>query len=303
MFQRTNNTPLRSLWGGVQRVFQRRAGKVQRIALLGDGNGNINDSKQPWLVRVRELYADANGLEQPGPAFLVFGWAGNAYHVFDGSRVEIGSDNNGQLCVLGEHTQSTVQRGRNPTVLNIGDPRTKSASLSSFKFLLSHPVATGNTDSMLIAIRAGAFRDPLGQWQIFPGIQVDLTSYVPATSGYHGLVGLFLKNDNTITAIASTAKPDVVKLTHGTDLQEIYDSAPSNAMPIWAWRVTEGMTTITDSHSYQDMRPWMQTPDVHGFPSLIENHFIVPLNWHSYAPGVVTVTGGLTVIGTLTVDI
>ncbi len=96
MFNRQDNTPLRSWWRRATRVFQRRAGKVQRIALLGDGLGNINPLKQPWLVWVRELYTDSSGLEEPGPAFLVFGWAGDPYNVFDGSRVEIGYDTNGQ---------------------------------------------------------------------------------------------------------------------------------------------------------------------------------------------------------------
>jgi hypothetical protein len=78
----------------------------------------------------------------------------------------------------------------------------------------------------------------------FLSTKVDLTSSVP-TAGNQCLVGLFLKDDDTIEVVASTAQTmdDPLDLT---DIQECITGSSQNSTPVWAWQLQDAQTTITD---------------------------------------------------------
>ncbi len=86
----------------------------------------------------------------------------------------------------------------------------------------------------------------------FPGGSLDLTGYVPATSGHHAWckVGVDPKTRSAV-AVAGTSKIATLPLTEG-DLAAI----PFPYVPLAGVKLTNGMTAIGGETRFRDARPW-----------------------------------------------
>lgn len=279
-----------------RRQAEKQPGRTLYKALLGDGFGNVNDTTEPHKVWVRQVTSDAQGNETFFAPTLVQGWGGESYGVFDGARVEVGYNRNGELSVLGSDIAGEIQAGRNPAVLNYGDHRTKTWSLKQLGSFRSYPVAQTGANSLKVAVGKTFYRNQFGDVQIYPGAQIDLSSYIPTELYTHRLAALFMTEDMEIVVVASTPKSSGLPLDYTTDLAEIFDNAFANHMPIWAWKLEYGQVTITDKNSWQDLRPWFNVPKLWGFIDPV-------INTHLIQAGTsVAVFGGLKIDGKLQIE-
>lgn len=220
-------------------------------AILGDGNGRIYDDINPnsgycW-VQQQTSNGYSTGQRVRGP------YQGAAIQMMPGNPVILKLDTDGQLFIAGPDFQGAVSVGSNPNANNASDENaTQWTNQSSIVTLVSHCTAP---PSLSVVVRGWmAIQNLTITW--FNGGTIDLTSFVPS-AGNQCLVTVVIKSDfTTLAAYASTAKDSTDVLTV-SDLQEGLTAAAavdSKAVPIWAWRLHDAQTTITDNDSWLDYR-------------------------------------------------
>lgn len=286
----------------VRRINQLKPEIPLFVGELGGNNGRVEDSVQNHLKFVREIQGlDGDGNQRYGEPVLVRSGIRGDYLVGYGTRVIVGRDYEGELAILGAHYTSMVEGDTNPAVLNSADPRTKTIDSNNWPQLLSYAVADTDNDTLSVTVNPFVYRDFLGEFQVYNGGQIDLTSFVPGTTGHHALVVLFLdQRDNTIAVHSSTSKAQTQTLTHAVDLAEIYDAASIFAIPIKGWRLIEGQTTILGSTLW-DLRPFINQAQTLGFPNPVTRETVIPSGVTETVHGKLTINGKLTISGKLTI--
>lgn len=234
--------------------FQKRIGFRTEKAILGDENGRVAEPGQPGYVRVRRTVA--GGFSEYLTVRL-----GIAINPINGMAVRLGYDADNQLAVVGVDFAGLEAQGTNSTTNNPADPNNsyyiQQMRLSTF---VCHPISSA-ADSMLVAVQTGDVVDlDVDTITLFPGEQVDLTSYIPAGAGEWLIACIFWKDDNTLEVITSTAKtsPDDLGLD---DINECMAGRTAGSLPIWAWRLYNGQTGIAagapadGGDDFMDLRP------------------------------------------------
>ncbi len=226
--------------------LSRRLGLTYIHAVLGDANGVVypDPVNRPDLMNVR--YKTAAGLSLP-PALPV----GPNYVGQDtpGTPVICRYDNNGQLVIWGNDIPGQRANGFNPIANNpAASVNQRTTPTDTILPLLSHC-----TSPVSLKVVVRSFFYVAGRLAyLFDGAQVDLSSYVPS-AGNHRIVGLFLKEDNTIEISASTTQSLLAPFDL-SDYQECVTGASIGSTPIWFWHLHDAQTTITDDDRLLDGR-------------------------------------------------
>lgn len=234
--------------------LSRGLNRVTIRAILGDGSGRIYDSQNPNSGYVWVQQQTSNGYSTAqrvrGP------YQGAPVQMIPGNPVVLKLDTDGQLFVAGPDFQSAVSVGINPNANNASDENAKGwTNQSSIVTLVS---TCTPPPSLSVLVRGWMAISNLAlTW--FPGGTVDLTALVP-TAGNQCIAVIVVKSDYaTLAAYASTAK-DSTDVLGVTDIQEALNAAAAvdpAAVPIWAWRLHDAQTTITDKDSWLDLRQFL----------------------------------------------
>lgn len=241
--------------------FKQKFGRKMRVtvvtAKLGDRDGDgqvVYVPGRPGWAYVREPQAGGWGPPVPRRISGVINPTADRY-------VILGYDESGELVIQARDIRSMAASGGQP-VKQPGDPQTAdSAWLFQDKFvtLLSFSYTTTlGGPSTDIGVRAWLYIRS-GTLTYFPGERIDAASFIPA-AGAHRVVCVFLKTDNTLELVGSTAKSIVDPLTYSADIQECLDNATAGSLPVWAWILKDDQSAITDADKWLDLRNLVNDP-------------------------------------------
>jgi hypothetical protein len=219
------------------RDIRRGLGKERYQALLGDDRGVIYDDPVNRKGYVRVRYVTAAGFSLPP----VVRSDTSGMQMLPGAPCWVGYDYDGELVLLGPDNARQIAAGFNPLLNNAADENLFGwLNADKIVQLVSHPTSPVSLSVMVRSLVYIVDRTA----HSFLSTKVDLTSYVP-TAGNQCLAGLFLRDDDTIEVVASTAQTmdDPLDLT---DIQECVTGSSQNSTPVWAWLLHDSQTTITD---------------------------------------------------------
>lgn len=251
------------------RPLRRRLGLETRKGILGDSNGAVYDTTQKGFVWVRlQTGVDSAGDPTYGKPFSV-----RLQAVLDpkpGKSVTLGYDHDNELAVIGADFAGLVQQGYNPLADNAADPRVGTGSpiaQGQLMTLRSEAIATASSNSTDVIVR-GFLYVKENTVHVYAGEQVALSSYIPS-SGEHRIAALFFDLANeAIEVVASTAQSQVEPLGEA-DLQECVTGASAGTIPVWAWKLYGGQTTILNSDTFTDFRQFINTNDTNASMSAL----------------------------------
>jgi hypothetical protein len=223
--------------------------------VLGDADNNVPYADAPASGLVYARRQQANG--EWGPPFLVRGSALPGTNT-PGTPVEIIVDNQHQQRVAGTDFVAMQSLGVNPTQYATTDPNANNPQFVNQQYLTT-AYAQVVAGTLKVAIRgwivfsAGTFYKPEGQ--------VDFTGNVPS-SGSHCLAVIAYQNDYaTLEVQYSTPKNKLIPLDL-SDVQEAWDlmSAPTTNVPLWAFSLADGQSSLSDSDRFLDLRNLINLP-------------------------------------------
>jgi len=229
----------------IRRALNRNTNPV----ITGDVNGNVSYQDMPTsgLVWARRQQADGTY----GAPFLVRGSQIPGTNT-PGIPVELSVDRNRQQRVEGIDVAGAQVIGFNPTQFSTTDPNANNSAFVNQQFITT-AYAQVVEGTLKVGIRgwivfsAGTFYKVEGQ--------VDFTGNIPS-AGNHGLAVIASLNDYSGFEVQySTPKNTGVPLDL-TDVQEAWDlmSAPTTNIPMWAFSIGDGQTTLTDTDRWLDLR-------------------------------------------------
>lgn len=181
-----------------------------------------------------------------------------------GNPAYLGRDFDGELCVLRPAVDAQIQAGFNPLNNNPAAQISyqyvsQERFLTAVSFPLDPPV-------MKVGVKPLKF---IYNDTIYTFAGAATSTLTAPSAGQHQLVGLFIKtSDQTLETVTSTAQ-DILDDFDDTDIQQLLDGASAATIPIWAWRLYGGQTSITVDDSYLDMRQFINMPDVGGTSSTL----------------------------------
>jgi len=241
--------PIDSDLAALNKIYKSHAGLDWRTAYLGDGDGVIYDPTQDGNVFVRFPASDGN-LTAPVSVRLraSVSISGNDSQ----QPVKVGRDKEGKLAVLDIDFEATKAHGVSPLDANAADKR-RNTYVPPANFL---PLDCHST-SAPGALTTEVFVYPLiyiadGTVHFYPSETIDLAASIPG-AGLHRLACLFLKDDDTIETIDSTAKSTLIPMGEA-DVQECIDGAIVNSKPAWAWLLKNNQASISNEDRWLDLR-------------------------------------------------
>lgn len=219
--------------------------------VIGTLNGNVDsglNSRQTGLIWVRAVEGEGRGI----PFMCLKGVLGN-YPTSPDTPVIVGFDRNGRPSIVSIDPRGFLEQGRDIGAVNAADARYYGyVDLSKASILLPSAQETATTT---IGVNPMLYRDVEHQWHVFGGGGLDLAASIPA-AGQHRLACQFLKPDNTLEVQVSTAKSQVLGLGVA-DVQECQDASTPGSIPVFAWRLADAQSTISNASKFWDLRNWI----------------------------------------------
>jgi hypothetical protein len=243
-----------------------------REAVLGNGSGNIYAGDGMYWARWPGS-ADENGNATYSPPFRVFG-GGKNFITQDSRRVYVVQNHKGQLEIDGAVYEDLLAAGIKPSAMNPNEPRRQFGRLDDIQNFKAIPVTT---TGMKVRIGELFYVDRNGIPRFFPGsvaaaitgnpaVHVDLTSSIPATDDFECFALISFNQDdwaagnNPLEVSVSTAQTSLPPTLGITDIQEAFAGMSDFAMPIKAFHLVNGMSSLRGSRFDLDVRDWLNVP-------------------------------------------
>lgn len=276
-------------------------------AILGDENGvvsSVNDKIGTYRIRF-DAGSDGNGNSTKTPYTLAH-VSPNANFLPDaGRRVVIGRDNrNGnRLTILGADASDLENAGIDTRAMNPSRRENNFVRLRDVTRLMSRPVGTLNTPSLLANVQPAIF-DFYNERVVYRGTElqadkIDFTSLIPSVGNWCIAVVWVSLLDQTVSVSASTAQTISTPID-ATDFSEAFIDRPFEAVPIQAYLLSNAQVSIDTSALYEDLRQFINTPDRVGFPSHIQYREHVRTDYRVLTFGTITTDKTLNIEGTVT---
>lgn len=222
----------------LRRDVRRKLNLDPLYAVLGDLNGNIDDTLNPGSGRWWVRQMTSNGLSTP---MLVRGPTAANVVKAPGRNVLLKYDEKDELYIAGADFDGELQAGNNPTQAATNS----NSTLIGQQALLTARVICTSPTSLSVRILSWPI-DFANTFYLFPAQDVDLTSFVPI-AGEHRYAAIFVKSDHaTVEVKASTAK-SMLDPMDTTDIQECLSAKTAGSTPIWFVYLHDAQTAVTDS--------------------------------------------------------
>jgi hypothetical protein len=251
-----------------------------REAVLGNGSGNIYAGDGMYWARWPGS-ADENGNATYSPPFRVFG-GGKNFITQDSRRVYVVQNHKGQLEIDGAVYEDLLAAGIKPSAMNPNEPRRQFGRLDDIQNFKAIPVTT---TGMKVRIGELFYVDRNGIPRFFPGsvavatasnpaVHVDLTSSRPGTDDFECFALISFNQDdwaagnNPLEVSVSTAQTSLPPTLGITDIQEAFAGMSDFAMPIKAFHLVNGMSSLRGSRFDLDVRDWLNVPTSSGITQL-----------------------------------
>lgn len=275
----------------IRRAIQRRQKPVR--ALLGDVNDVLFTASDPiGKVRVRFVASsNEDGVSTYTDYTLVNAGTRGVWLPRVGREVWVGVGYDDELEILGGVAGDYASAGIDTRALNPNTPERQFVRLTDATRLMSRPVGTGVNPSALVTVMPALF-DFYGSYTAYEGttttaLKVDMTSLFPP-SGQRRLAVVWVSLlDRLAYATASVSQ---VELTFdATDINEAFVDRPFEGVPVQAYLLQGGQTTITSQALWLDLRQFINTPPENGVPIVTTRRYNVRDNRRVLTYGTLTI--------------
>lgn len=229
-----------------------------RIAILGDNNNpaRVRVPGRSSYVYVRYPASDNNTASLGWPTIVKM-----VVNITEapGTPVVVGYDLEGELAVLTVSGKALETNGTPAGAGVVNNPVNQWVDLGYSPYLRTQPL--GANAPLYVAVMPFKYVDSAKIWHDFNGVDggVDLSSYRPGSTNQWCLAGLFLKTDDTVEVVASTAQ-DLSEPLTADDIQECITGSTDLSIFIGCWQLKYGQTVMADSDLFIDGRQWINIP-------------------------------------------
>lgn len=295
-------TPSSSVFQRVRSLFQKRINDGT-FAVLGDANGRVEIPDRIGYVYCR--FPD--GKDSLGNALYsapVMVRASNAaYPNYAGAGVYVAVGYSGELEIKSAHYAGLDQAGIDTRTLNPLHQQAKWVYPWQLTMGLVKAVATAATTSTRVMVKS--FRHYVNNtFQVADtpllADKPDLASYIPAVDE-HCYAAVWLDTYLNTFVITTSVTQSLFTALDATDIQELVTDRPPDAIPLAAFYLSNAQTTIQQNVLDVDLRQFLVTPTVWGFPIEIDYQERIQPNRHVTTSGMVTTISTLTNLGELTI--
>lgn len=240
----------------LRQTIRRNLNLDKRRAILGTSAGQIYVAGRPGYVYVRERIA--GGFSLPIAVRLK-----TVMNMIPGAAVLLGFDTDKELAVVEPDFSGQAAQNIDPLVNNPGDSHVAGTTdLTTSPLLLSIPYLD---NALFVTVGPLWYVDGSSTIHYYGGASggVDLSSYVPGGTDTHLAAGIFLKTDDTLEIVTSTAK-SIADPLDMTDLQECVDGSSAQSIPVAFWRLADTTTALVLEDRIMDGRQWINIPGASG---------------------------------------
>lgn len=298
-------SPSNTLLQRVRSLFQKRINDGT-FAVLGDADGRVEVPDRIGYVYARFPDGkDANGNALYSTPFIVRS-SNAAYPNYAGAGVYVAVGYSGELEIKSAHYPGLDSAGIDTRTLNPLHQQSKWVYPWQLTVGLVRAVGTAATASTLLMVKS--FRHYVNN--VFAiaetpleADKIDVAAYIPAVDE-HCYAGIWLDTYlNEFVVTVSTAQSLFTALD-ATDIAELVDDRPPDAIPLAAKYLANDSGSVTQSVLDVDLRQFLDTPAVWGFPTTIAyqeriqpTRQVVAYDSVSITTGILTViTGGELVV-------
>lgn len=288
----------------IQRARQSVQQNREYPGVLGDGSGNPYAGRSRYWVRF-PAGVDADGITIYSAPRAVRYDGSSAFIAREGTEVLVWRDPYDGVESISRGMPDYADRaGFDARILNPSETISKWWDVRNFIRLLCRPVGNGSTQ---ITIRENPFHvDDYGDNASFAGTlpadQPDLSAYIPAADTHCLCVIFFnfLENEPLVTVSTAQALDSALD---NTDYLECVAQLPHHEFyPLVSLELADAQTALTMEDVIEDLRTWLPTPRVYGFPNpVVDGKSFIIRSTHQEIVYDLTVVGNLTVEGELTV--
>jgi hypothetical protein len=283
----------------IRRRIQRR--RYNKGAVIGDESGNTHAGLGKIWVRFR-AGIDGTGNVTYGPAVKVNRGDANYWDKAN-APVRVIYDENDELTVKGVDNREARGANLDTGMLNYGSKVSRWFLLKYAITAACRPVGTTADPSTLVSVRGMVYVDNYGDIHDLPETarqadKIDLAAYIPV-AGYHRIVCVFARTiANTYQVVGSTAQLETSDLDL-TDFQECFDQQDAETIPLAAYKLANAQSSIDIRHLAEDLRQFVNMPQVLGFPNPVAKNTIIRSGRSSTVCGDLFATADLYVAGEL----
>lgn len=281
----------------VRSLFKKRINDGT-FAVLGDADGRVEVPDRIGFVYVR--FPD--GKDSLGNALYsthVMVRASNAaYPNYAGAGVYVSVGYDGNLEIKGAHYAGLDQAGIDTRTLNPLHQQAKWVYPWQITIGLVRAVATSVTTSTRVMVKS--FRHYVNNTFAIADTPLladkpDLAAYIPGVDE-HCYAAVWLDTYLNTFVITTSVTQDMFTPLDATDIQELVTDRPPDAMPLAAFYLSNDQATIQQNILDVDLRQFLDTPNVWGFPStVVYQERIQPMRQVVAYDDVTVTTGEITV--------
>lgn len=295
-------SPSTTLLQRVRSLFQRRINDGT-FAVLGNTEGRVEVPDRIGYVYCRFPDGkDANGNALYSTPFIVRA-SNAAYPNYAGAGVYIAIGYTGELEIKSAHYPGLDSAGIDTRTLNPLHQQAKWVYPWQLTMGLVRAVGTATTVSTLLMVKS--FRHYVNN--VFAiaetpleADKIDVDAYIPAVDE-HCYVGIWLDTYlNEFVVTTSTAQSLFTPLD-ATDITELVTDRPPDAIPLAAKYLANDSGSVVQSVLDVDLRQFLDTPTVWGFPIEIDYQERIQPNRCVTTSGTVTTLSTLTILGEMTI--
>lgn len=276
--------------------------------VLGDGSGNpYAPGKSRYWVRFPSGVDPDGNSTYTAPRAIRYSGEGN-FLAREGVEVLVHIDEHDEVETITRIAPDYPERaGFDGRILNASDTINKWVDVKNFIRLLCRPVGSGLSTSSKVTIRENPFHvDMFGDFSSYygtlPDDQLSLSAYIPSADEHCLIVVFFdfLLNEPFVTASTAQALTDELDTT---DYSECFAQQPHNeCLPLLSLELADAQTSVSNDDVIEDLRTWLPTPLVYGFPNPIpSDKALLIRETHQMITYNLTIEGTLTIEGSMTV--
>lgn len=255
----------------VRGLFKRRVADGE-MAYLGDTHGAGSRVDVPGKIGYVYVHfpdgRDENGFARFSQPTIARA-SGVAYINAPGSTVYVAVRYNNELEIVSANYAGLDRAGIDTRVLNPLNQQSKFVYPWQLTYGLASAVATAATSSTLVMVKS--FRHYVGNvFQTFAtplqADKPDLSSYIPAVDEQR-YAAIWIDTYTNLPEVTTSVIQGLDEEFDETDIQELVEGRPPDAMPLKAFMLSNGQATIMQGAQETDLRQHMATPHLWGFPN------------------------------------
>jgi hypothetical protein len=272
--------------GQLRKLFKNRV-KDGRLAYLGDGTGRVEVPDRRGYVYYRFELGGSPGIARS---------AGANFPVYEGAEVYVAVGYNGEPEIVGAVWQRMDEAGVDTRVFNQMHQQSKWVNLWAITIGLCTATATSATSSFLVSVKKHLTYSNNAFRYFETGVEadkLDLEPHNPATD-MHRYAVVWQDVYGAVGEVTASTAQSLFTPLDLTDINEAVAQRPPDAIPYKAFVLVNNGGTLRQSVSEVDLRQFLNTPPVWGFP----NPVVYRERIH---PGRQVIVSGLEVTGDLEV--